>query len=179
VRTLTVGISLALALLVLAARVSGAPADQQPEPTSTPESPLTSEPTTAPEPTSGTPVVDPEPLVLPLYLPRVEAAYDETVPPPVVPTARGYLAEMQRAGREACPPARHILLTKPEGTPGNKAVAVLVQDLPDPELTLDLYVAEYVEVKGIEELAPEACRQVTSRLIRVRELRVIDLPPGR
>jgi hypothetical protein len=134
-----------------------------------------------PEPTAtdGTPVVDPEPQPVPLYLPYLGDGDDKTQPPPLAPVFRGHVAALTASGREACAPAKHILLREPEGTPANTAIAALVQGLPDPQLTLDLYIGEYVELKGTQEIAPRDCRQVTPWLVRVRDIRIIRLPPGR
>ena len=71
-----------------------------------------------------------------------------------------------------------MLLTRPEGSSGNTAVAAVYASPDDPSLNLDLYVSDYVSVTGTEDLAPAACRSVTRRLIEVRELEVIPLPPG-
>lgn len=134
-----------------------------------------------PEPTAtdGTPVVDPEPQPVPLYLPYLGQGDDKAQPPPLAPVFRGYVAALTASGREACAPAKHVLLREPEGTPANTAIAALVQGLPDPQLTLDLYIGEYVELKGTQEIAPEDCRPVTPWLVRVRDIRIIRLPPGR
>jgi len=170
VRWLPIAISILAGLVLIVGPVTGGdraavaepPRPAQPEPTAT----------------DDTPIVDPEPLVVPLYMPYTAARYDETQPPPLAPIFHGYVAALTPSGRQACAPATHILLLQPEGTPGNTGIAALVQGGSDPNLTLDLYIAEYVEVKGTQDVAPEACRQVTQRLLHVREITIIRLPPG-
>jgi len=125
-----------------------------------------------------TPVVEPPPLPTPLHLPLVLRGYDRRWPGPVLPEARGYVAGLLRAGREACAPGTHVLLRDPEGTPHNTALAVLWSGPATPDINLDLYIADFVELRGLEDLAPPVCREMVSpRLIEVRAIRAVLVTP--
>ncbi len=130
----------------------------------------------------STPVVDPSPPPTPapdpLYLTLVSKAYDPLIPGPLVSTAQGYVAKLNPAGREACRPATHILLDKPEGTASASPLALLYRSRPDPMLNLDLYLGDYVEVSGLGSLTPEACRSLTWQQIAVRGIEQREVPPG-
>jgi hypothetical protein len=158
-----------LALLVIlfattaAALASGV--DQGPEPTVTPGA-------------DETPIVDPQPQPLPVYLPCAARRADRALPPPLLPDARGFVASLSRTGREACSPATHVLLAEREGTSPNSAAAVVYASPRNPEINLDLYVSDFVVVSGLEDNAPTACSGVTRRLIEVRAVRVVPVPPG-
>lgn len=136
------------------------------------------QPGTTTPPPEDTPIVDPDPEPEPLFLPLVLARADKTEPPPLLPEVQGYVAVLTRAGREACAPATHAVLARPEGTPGNTAVAVAYASPDEPDMNLDLYVTDFVVAGGIEDLAPPECRIVSTRLLEVRRIRVVPLPPG-
>ena len=154
-----------LAALAARAWAPAAPVLAQPDPSPTPEA-------------QETPFVDPGEIPLPLYLPRLAQRDDRLAPPPLTVGARGFVAALNRRGREACDPATHALLAQPEGSVGNRAVAVLVQEGTEPALTLDLYIGEYVEVAGTDSTSAIDCWPVTERLIGVRRIRVVERPPG-
>jgi hypothetical protein len=135
----------------------------------------TAEPT---PPVPETPIVDPEPVPPPIYLPSAERGVDAAKPPPVTPGVKGYVASLTAAGRRACAPATHVILALPEGSTGNEAVAVAYSAPDRPEINLDLYVTDFVEAGGLEDLAPAECRPVTRRILRVEWVRSIPLPPG-
>jgi len=126
-----------------------------------------------------TPIVDPQPQPRPLHLPALLRSLSPTEPPPLTPEASGFLAALTLSGRRACAPATHVLLTGREGSAGNTVVAVLFADREQPALNLDLYVSDYVVVAGLEDETSAECRSITRRLIEVREIRSITVPPGR
>jgi len=133
---------------------------------------------------SGTPVLPtPTPLVVPIltpapiYLPELHQGYDPLLPGPIEARAEGWLAALTERGRKACAPATHVLLRDPEGSTGNVAHAVLFASRPDPELTLDLYIGEYVELSGTSQLAPPDCDVVTWRSIAVSAIREKEIEP--
>lgn len=144
---------------------SAAPASQEPTETASP----------APD---ETPIVDPVPKPHPSYLPALMRGVDRTEPPPLTPEVGGFVAVLSRDGRSACAPATHALLAEPEGSSPNHAVAVVYADPDRADLNLDLYVSDFVLASGLEDLAPPACRQVARRLIAVRRLTVVEVPPG-
>jgi len=152
------------------------------QPSSTPLTQQTPAQSVTPGPTASTsepletPVVDPEPAPGRVFLPRVIRGEDAALPPPIVPVEHGWLASLTERGREACAPATHVLLEKREGALHNRTVAVLDDLLVD--LSLDLFIGEFVEVNGTESMSPEACRSLTSRLIGVTWIRRVPRPPG-
>lgn len=131
-----------------------------------------------PGPLPGTPVVDPEPDRAPLVLPALWKRYDPRLPPPLAATARGYVATLNAAGKAACAPATHVLLSGQEGANGARPIAVMHAESADPLLELDLYVGDPVEVTGLVSLTPTGCSGVTWQLMAVTRVRRLDLPPG-
>jgi hypothetical protein len=129
-----------------------------------------------PTPPDGTPIVDPVPELRPIFLPLAVQRYDPRLPGPVGDAIEGYVAALTRAGRDACSPATHVLLTRPEGTRGAETVAVAFAGRPGPDLNLDFYLGEYVRVTGATDVAPEAC-VIAWRSVRVATLTVVDTPP--
>lgn len=127
-------------------------------------------------PGDGTPIVDPQPEPTPIYLPAVARDYDAALPGPVGGALEGYVAALTRAGRSACAPATHVLLTRPEGTRGAETVAVIHAARPGPDLNLDFFLGEYVAASGATDLAPEACR-IAWRSLRVERIDALDTPP--
>lgn len=127
-------------------------------------------------PGDGTPIVDPQPELHPVFLPLVAKDYDPFLPVPVGNALEGYLASLTRAGRDACAPATHVLLTQPEGTRGAQTVAVVYAARPEPALNLDFYLSEYIQVTGATDLAPAAC-SIVWRSMRVSSIVVLDRPP--
>lgn len=124
-------------------------------------------------------IVEPTAEPRPAYFPRLLRVYDERLPEPVTTRLEGYVVKLTRDGREACAPATHVLQSRPDGFPNAVAHAVLHSPHPEPELNLDLYLGEYVEVFGFSSLAPEACVTLTWQHLRVEALRRVILPPGR
>jgi len=140
-------------------------------------------PTVIVEPSPGpqetpTVIVEPSPVPRPIYLPRSLASYDPRVPEPLQTRGQGYLVKLTQAGRTACAPATHVLQDRPEGVVNARPWAVLHSPHPEPELNLDLYVGEYVEVFGFSSLTPDECRSLTWQILSVEALRRIVLPPG-
>lgn len=127
-------------------------------------------------PGDGTPIVEPQPELAPVFLPIAARAYDPSLPGPVGDALEGYVAALTRAGRAACAPATHVLLTRPEGTRGAQTVAVAHAARPGPELELDFFLGEYIAVRGATDLTPGACT-ITWRSVRVESIVVVDTPP--
>jgi len=127
-------------------------------------------------PGEGTPITEPEPELLPAFLPIAVSAYDARLPEPAESAIEGYVAALTRAGRSACAPATHVLLTGPEGTRGVQTVAVLHAARPGPALNLDFHLGEYIRAAGTIDLAPSAC-SITWRRLRVESITVLDIPP--
>jgi hypothetical protein len=130
-----------------------------------------------PAPATATPAA-PEPVGQRLVLPALSKRHDPRLPPPLTGTARGYVATLNAAGRAACAPATHVLLSGPEGASGTDPIAVMHPESTDPGLELDLHVGEPVEVAGLVSLAPPGCRAVTWQLLTVTRVRRLELPPG-
>ncbi len=130
---------------------------------------------------SGTPVVDPEPTAtpqpLPIYFPRALSDYDPLAPGPLPSQLNGYVVELEREWRPDCAPATHVLLDRPQGESGAAAKA-LMYVAPEAHLNLDLYIGEYVSASGLLGLAPEPCRQLTWSMLEVREITILEVPPG-
>lgn len=120
-------------------------------------------------------VVPPDPTPRPIYAPYVHKNWDPLAPEPVGNTALGWLAALQPDGRTACVPATHVLLRFPEGTVNNVVEAVVAPA--SPGLTLDLFVGDYVTLSGGVDLAPDACRFLTWRMILAQRARSADPPP--
>ncbi len=132
----------------------------------------------------GTPVLPtPTPLVVPvltpspLYLPLTHQEYDPLLPGPIESRAEGYLTSLTASGKRACAPATHVLLRDPEGSRDNEARAVLSAARSDPDLNLDLYVGEYVELTGTTHLTPPDCDVLTWRHIAVGAIREKEVGP--
>ncbi len=136
--------------------------------------------TRASAPAQGTPtiVVEPTSVPRPAYLPSLLLAYDSRLPEPLTTRLEGYVVKLTREGREACAPATHVLQTRPDGFPNAVAHAVLHSPHPEPELTLDLYLGEYVEVFGFSSLAPETCQSLSWQHLQVEAIRRVIVPPG-
>ncbi len=131
----------------------------------------------SPIPLDGTPITDPEPELHPLYLPYVSVEFDALLPPPLETRSLGWVGSLTPSGREACHPATHVLLELPEGTRGNRAIAVLRPMYPeDPAINFDLFVGEYVDVVGASEPAPAACI-ITRQQLAVGTITALDPPP--
>ena len=129
-----------------------------------------------PTPPGGTPVTEPVPELVPLHLPYVTVNFDALLPPPLESRFRGWVGVLTPSGREACYPATHVLLDRPEGTLGVQAIAVMLPMRPDdPDLTLDLFAGEYVEVIGTSGPAPEPCI-VTWQKLTVGAIVALDPP---
>lgn len=130
-----------------------------------------------PRPSDGTPITEPVPELHPLYLPFASVEFDPLLPPPVETRFSGWVGALTPSGRTACHPATHVLLTLPEGTGGNRAIAVLRPMVPDdPSLNFDLFAGEYVEVVGAAEPAAEACI-ITWLQVAVGVITALDPPP--
>lgn len=131
---------------------------------------------------TGTPIVDPVPTEtpppLPLYLSIVHRDYDPRLPGPVPSRLEGYVAKLQPDGRRDCAPASHALLDSPEGSAGARVISLLHRARPEPELNLDLYLGDYVEVTGPVSMAPERCRHLTWQIMAVSQITGRELPPG-
>lgn len=131
---------------------------------------------------ASTPIVEPEPTEPtpgePLALPWVTSGYDPRAPGPVLSQAQGYIVTLEPMGRRACAPATHALLNRRPGDPEARAVAVLYRDSPDPNTNLDFHLGLAVTVVGVEALTPPSCRPVTWRLIGVRHVAPLEVPPG-
>lgn len=126
-------------------------------------------------PAQSTPIIDPEPVPDPVFLPALAKAHDPRLPEPLPSTHRGYVAELRALGRERCAPASHVLLDRPEGTVGAEALAVLRRARGGPNL--DLYAGAYVEVFGLADHAPAECRILTPWLIEVTAIKEVEPPP--
>ena len=129
-----------------------------------------------PTATEGAPITAPQPEPTPVFMPHVLRAYDPRLPAPLGETLEGYVAALTRAGREACAPGTHVLLTRPEGTRGAEPVAVAYAARPGADLNLDFYLGDHVEVSGATDLAPDAC-VITWRVVRVERIARRDVPP--
>lgn len=133
--------------------------------------------------TTGTPIVEPSPSPVPtpeprpLYLPFVPDGYDPRAPGPVPAAAQGFVAKLTVAGRRACAPASHVLLSEPEGTVATVPLALLHSARPDPPLNLDLYLGDYVEVTGLSSMKPSSCPIDTWQLMAVRAIELRERPP--
>ena len=123
-----------------------------------------------------TPVIDPQPMPEPIYLPLAQRTYDAAAPGAIASTLRGHLTELSRTGREACWPATHALLDRPEGAVDVKVLAVLRSAAPG--VNLDFHVGDYVESGGVVDLAPAACRVLTEWSQAVERIESIPVPPG-
>lgn len=127
-------------------------------------------------PGDGTPIVDPQPEPTPIFVPVAARDHDAALPGPVGGALEGYVAALTRAGRAACAPGTHVLLTRPEGTRGAQTVAVIHAARPGPDLNLDFYLGEYVAASGATDLTPGACI-IAWRSMRVEAIEVLDTPP--
>lgn len=146
------------AVLVRAAAPAGAPA------------------TAAPGRQESTPIVNPPPPTPhPIYAPYVNKQWDPLSPEPVGGTAIGWLAALQPDGRAACAPATHVLLRFAEGTPSNVVEAVIAPAAP--QLALDLFVGDYVSLSGGVDVAPDACRFLTWKILYATRARSAEPPP--
>lgn len=123
----------------------------------------------------STPIIDPEPVPDPVFLPALAKAHDPRLPEPLPSTHAGYLAELRALGRERCAPASHVLLDRPEGALGAEALAVLRRARGGPNL--DLYAGAYVEVFGLADHAPAECQILTPWLIEVTAIKEVEPPP--
>ncbi|MFN8424498.1 MAG: hypothetical protein U0470_14340 [Anaerolineae bacterium] len=96
-------------------------------------------------------------------------------PEPVGGTAIGWLAALQPDGRAACAPATHVLLRFAEGTTSNVVEAVIAPAAP--QLALDLFVGDYVSLSGGVDVAPNACRFLTWKILYATRARSAEPPP--
>ncbi|MEO8083680.1 MAG: hypothetical protein ABI780_07660 [Ardenticatenales bacterium] len=132
--------------------------------------------TAAPSRQESTPIVNPPPPTPhPIYAPYVNKLFDPLSPEPVGSTAIGWLAVLQPNGRAACAPATHVLLRFPEGTANNVVEAVVAPA--SPQLTLDLFVGDYVTLNGGIDIASDACRFLTWRILYATRARSAEPPP--
>ena len=123
----------------------------------------------------GTPIVNPpDPTPRPVYVPYLNKNWDPLSPEAVTNVFTGWLAVLQPDGRTACAPATHVLLRYPEGTLDNPVEGVVEPAAAN--MVLDLFVGDYVELRGGVDLAPVGCR-ITWRLIRTNRVRSTELPP--
>lgn len=129
----------------------------------------------APARQDSTPIVNPPgPTPRPIYVPYLNKAWDPLSPEPVTNVFKGWLAVLQPDGRTACAPATHVLLRYAEGTLDNPVEGVVAPAVAD--MVLDLFVGDYVELRGGVDLAPEGCR-ITWRLVRANRVRSAEPPP--
>lgn len=125
----------------------------------------------------STPITEPSPVPRPVYLPQLQQRYDPLLPGPIDDERIGWIATLNRAGREACSPATHALLSRPEGSQGAVTQAVLrAADRPGAP-RLDFYVGEYVRARGTFDRLPDERCIITRVLMNVEEIAILELPP--
>lgn len=124
-----------------------------------------------------TPIIEPQPLPKPIFLPLALRTYKASAPDPLDNERTGHLTGLSPSGREACRPAAYALLDRPEGRPGAQALAVLYAGPRAPNL--DLFVGEAVRLSGVLHAAPAACRLFTPWMMEVEKIERIELPPLR
>lgn len=116
----------------------------------------------------STPIVDPIPVLEPVYLPLAMRKYDPRLPDALAFSFDGYVTALNREGRQTCAPATHLLLSAPEGTPGNKVIAALYSTR---RVELDFYVNLCVHISGPVSLTSTACqRGFTWQLVDVTSI---------
>ncbi len=123
-----------------------------------------------------TPIIDPQPMPEPIYLPLAQQQFDALAPGAITTNLSGYVAALTRTGRDACYPATHAILSKPEGASNNEVRAVLRSAREG--INLDFYTGEHVAVLGVQDLAPVDCQILTLWRMDVEDITIVDIPPG-